>query len=300
MKRHGRIGVICSGASLLLLVGCASSSKPKPSPSEPGPKPAAEAKADPKPADPTSDEVIDLEALISDPKAALPGKVMRHGRYDVRQLMHEGGFVVAMTEELEVHELGGRVVGRIASKSDETPMPPSLLVFVTDDQKRLAHVIWRGLRGTSAVTHEFSQISARADGPKLEIVRTKGLSSAIQRLTVPGAWTLDGALALEHLPLWIASATARPEQAEWVSVELLPGPKPERIRLAQQGKETIKVGGHEIAAWRYQAVAEAPVSSVIWVDEQGFVVRRLVHEEGDASTQWDTIYVPLAGDRLSR
>ena len=180
------------------------------------------------------------------------------------------------------------------------PLDSSLLVFVTDDQKRLAHVIWRGLRGTSAVAHEFSQISARADGPKLEIVRTKGLSSAIQRLTVPGAWTLDEALALEHLPLWIASATARPEQAEWVSIELLPGPKPQRIRLAQQGKETIKVGGHEIATWRYQAVAEAPVSSVIWVDEQGFVVRRLVHEEGDASTQWDTIYVPLAGDRLSR
>lgn len=42
-------------------------------------------------------------------------------------------------------------------------------------------------------------------------MRTKGLSSSIQRVTIAGAWTLDGALALEHLPLWSASSTARPE-----------------------------------------------------------------------------------------
>lgn len=292
-------------ASLLLLVGCAGSPAPQPSPAGPdaksgaGAQPAADSAAD-SAADPASDEVVDLEALVSDPAAALPGTPLRHGRYDVRQLMHEGGFVVAMTEELEIHALGGRIVGRITSKSDETPMPPSRLVFLTDDQGRLAHVIWRGLPGTSAVAHEYGQVSARADGPKLEIVRTKGLSSSIQRVTVAGAWTLDGALALEHLPLWSTSSTARPEQAEWVAIEHLPGPKPQRVQLAQRGKETITVGGREVATWRYQAVAEGPVSSVIWVDEQGFVVRRLEHEDGDASTQWDTIYVPLAGDRLSR
>jgi hypothetical protein len=291
MEWHGRSCVIrWVASSILLLGGCASSPGSKPSPSEP----------DPKSVDPAPDVVIDLEVLVSDPAAALPGTLVRHGRYDVRQLMHEGGFVVAMTEELEVHELGGRFVGRIASKSDQTPMPPSILVFVTDDQGRLEHVLWQGLPGTGEVVHEFSRISARSDGPKLEIVRTKGLSSLIQRVTVPGAWTLDGALALELLPLWSPAPTARPEQAEWVSIPLELGSKPERIRLAQRGKETLTVGGHEVDAWRYQAVADAPLSAMVWVDEQGLVVRELEESEGEGSTQWDTIYVPLAGDRLSR
>jgi hypothetical protein len=296
MKRHGRTGLIRSGAwSLLLLVGCARSRGSEPSPSTPDPNPAADAQADS-----AADVAIDLEALASDPAAALPGTVVRHGRYDVRQLLHERGFVVAMTEELEVHELGGRFVGRIASKSDETPMPPSVLVFVTDDQGRLERVSWRGLPGSSTVEHEFDQITARGDGPKLEVVRTKRLSSFIQRVTVPGAWTLDGALALEYLPLWSPAPTTPPEQAEWVSIQLQAGPKPARIRLAQRGKEPIKVGGHEIDTWRYQAVTEAPLSAVVWVDEHGLVVRRLEQSEGEASTQWDTIYVPLAGDRLAR
>jgi hypothetical protein len=300
MERHGRIRVIrLVASSILLLGGCAGSRGPEPSPSEPDPKSAAGAKPAAE-ADPAPDVVIDLEVLAADPAAALPGTLVRHGRYDVRQLMHEGGFVVAMTEELVVHELGGRFVGRIASKSDETPMPPSFLVFVTDDGGRLERVIWQGLPGTSVAEHEFSRISARSDGPKLEIERTKRLSSSIQRVTVPGAWTLDGALALELLPLWSAAATARPEQAEWVSIQLQPVSKPERIRLAQRGKETIKVGGHEVDVWRYQAVGESPLTAVVWVDEQGLVVRRLEQSEGEASTQWDTIYVPLAGDRLSR
>lgn len=300
MKRHGRIGVIRLGASLLvLLVGCVRSTAPEPSPpaSDPrsvaGAEPAADARAEP-------DVVIDLEALAADPGAELPGTMVRHGRYDVRQLRHGGGFVVAMTEELEVHELGGRFVGRIASKGDETPMAPSFMVFVTDDQGRLAHVIWRGLPSTSAVTHEYGEVTARSDGPKLEIVRTKGLTSSIQRLTIAGAWTLDGALALEHLPLWSAAPMTPPEQSEWISIQLQAVAKPARIRLAQRGKETIKVGGHEVDAWRYQSVAEAPLSSVVWIDEHGLVVRRLEDSEGDADTQWDTIYVPLAGDRLSR
>jgi hypothetical protein len=284
-------------SSILLLVGCARSPGPKPSPPEPDPKSVDGAKPA---ADPANDVVIDLEILASDPAAALPGTLVRHGRYDVRQLMPDRGFVVAMTEELVVHELGGRFVGRIASKGDEMPMAPSFLVFVTDDQGRLEHVIWQGLPGASDVTHEFSKITARSDGPKLEIVRTKGLSSSIQRVTVPGAWTLDGSLGLELLPLWSAAATARPEQAEWVSIQLQPVAKAERIRLAQRGKETITVGGHEVDVWRYQAVADSPLTAVVWVDEQGLAVRRLEQSEGEADTQWDTIYVPLAGDRLSR
>jgi len=287
-------------SSILLLVGCTRSPGPKPSPPEPDPKSAA----DPKPAadaqaDPASNVVIDLEALAADPAAVLPGELVRHGRYDVRQLMHEG-FVVAMTEELEVHELGGRFVGRIASKADETPMPPSFVVFVTDDQGRLEHVIWQALPGTSAVAHEFDRVAARSDGPKLEIMRARGLSSSIQRVEVPGVWTLDGALALELLPLWSAAPTERPEQAQWVSLSLESVSKPARIRLARRGKEPLKVGGHDVETWRYQAVTEGPLSAVIWVDEHGLVVRRLEQEEGEASTQWDTIYVPLAGDRLSR
>lgn len=300
MTWHGRIGVIRWGASLLvLLVGCVRSTGPEPSPPVPDPKsvagaePAASAGAEP-------DVVVDLEALAADPAAELPGTLVRHGRYDVRRLKHGGGFVVAMTEELEVHQLGGRVVGRIASKGDETPMAPSFMVFVTDDQGRLEHVIWRGLPSTSAVTHEFSEVTARSDGAKLEIVRTKGLTSSIQRLTITGAWTLDGALAVEHLPLWSAAPMTPPEQVEWVSIQLQAVAKPARIRLAQRGQETITVGGHEVDAWRYQSVAEAPLSSVIWVDAHGLVVRRLESSEEDAGTQWDAIYVPLAGDRLSR
>lgn len=300
MERHARIGVIrLAVSSILLLVGCAGSRRPEPTPPEPGPKtaagatPAADAQADSAP-----DVAIDLEALASDPEAALPGALVRHGRYDVRQLKPERGFVVVVTEELVVHELGGRSVGRIASKGDETP--PSSLVFVTDDQGRLEQLIWQSLPGASDVTHEFSRITARSDGPKLEIVRTRGLSSSIQRVTVPGTWTMDGALALELLPLWSTAATERPEQAEWVSIQLQPVAKAGRVRLAQRGKETLKVGGHEIDTWRYQAVSESPLSAVIWVDEQGLVVRRLEQAEGEADTQWDTIYVPLAGDRLSR
>lgn len=295
MERHGRMRVIRRVASsIVLLGGCASSPALGPKPVG-GPPPAAGA-----PADPAHDVVVDLEALIADPTAALPGTLVRHGRYDVRQLMHEGGFVVAMTEELEVHALGGRFVGRVASKSDATPMPPSILVFVTDDQRRLQQVIWHGLKGTSAAEHEFSRITASSDGPKLEIVRTKGLSSSIQRVTVPGAWTLDGALALDLLPLWSAPPTARPDGAEWVSIQLESGVAPERIRLAPHGKETIEVGGREVEAWRYQAVTESPVSAMVWVDEQGFVVRSLEQSAGEASMRWDTIYVPLPGDRLAR
>ena len=300
MERHARIGVTrLVVSSILLLVGCAGSRRPETAPPEPepkaaaGPTPAADAQADPAP-----DVVIDLEALSADPQAALPGTLVRHGRYDVRQLKQDRGFVVAMTEELVVHELGGRRVGRIASKGDETP--PSFLVFVTDAQGRLEHLIWQALPNTTEVTHEFSRITARSDGPKLEIVRTRGLQSSIQRVTVPDAWTLDGALALELLPLWSAAATARPEQAEWVSIQLQPVAKAQRVRLAQRGKETLKVGGHEVDAWRYQAVTDSPLSAVIWVDEQGLVVRRLETADGEASTQWDTIDVPLAGDWLSR
>jgi hypothetical protein len=274
-------------SSIVLLGGCASSPAPGPTPVG-DPPPAADARADP-----ANDVVVDLEALIADPTAALPGTPVRHGRYDVRQLMHEGGFVVAMTEDLEVHALGGRFVGRVARKSDATPMPPSILVFVTDDQRRLQRVIWHGLRGTSAVEHEFSRITASSDGPKLEVVRTKGLSSSIQRVTVPGAWTLDGALALELLPLWSATPTARPDGAEWVSIRLESGVAPERIRLAPRGKETIEVGGHEVEAWRYQAVTDSPLSAMVWVDLQGFVMRKLEQSAGEASTTWDTIYVPL-------
>lgn len=289
--------MVSSGASsLLLLVGCARSPHPTPSPVVPGqaavadPKPAAEAEVAP--------DEVDLEALIADPVAALPGARMRHGRYDVRRLRDEGGFVVAMTEELEVHELGDRLVGRIARKGDQAP--PSWLVFLTDDAGRLEHMIWRGLPGTGDVEHEFGEITARSEGPKLEIVRKRGLSASIQRVTVPGAWTLDGALALELLPLWSAAATARPEQAQWVSIRFEPGTKPEHVRLAQRGKETLTVGGHEIDAWRYQAMGAAPRSAMIWVDEQGLVVRRLEQAAGEEGKQWDTIYVPLTGDRLFR
>lgn len=300
MKRHGRAGVVVAGVwSILLLVGCTRPPASTPSPVAPEPTPDA----DPRPAadaqtKAAADEVVDLEALIADPTAALPGTLVRRGRYDVRRLRPKGGFVVAMTEELEVHALGDRHVGRIARKGDLAP--PSLLVFLTDDEGRLVHAIWRGLPGTGDVEHEFGEITARSDGPKLEIVRKRGLSSSIQRVTVPDAWTLDGALALELLPLWSTAATARPEQAEWVAIRLAPGTKPTRVRLAQRGKESLPVGGHEIDAWRYQAVGEAPLSAMIWVDAQGLVVRRLEQPAGDESTQQDTIYVPLSGDRLFR
>ena len=136
MERHARIGVIrLVVSSILLLVGCASSPGPDPK-AVAGAKPAEDAQADP-----AKDVVIDLEALASDPAAALPGTLVRHGRYDVRQLMHEGGFVVAVTEELVVHELGGRFVGRIASKSDETPMPPSLLVFAVSSEDAVRAIV---------------------------------------------------------------------------------------------------------------------------------------------------------------
>lgn len=298
MKRHGRIGVVAAGASsLLLLVGCTRSPPPKqvaPSPTAVAdPQPAADAEADA-----ALDEGVELEALIADPAAALPGALVRHGRYDIRRLRDKGGFVVAMTEALEVHELGGRFVGRVSRKGDLAP--PSSIVFITDQGGRLEQMIWRGLPGTGDVEHEFAEITARSDGPKLEVVRRRGLSTSIQRLTVPGAWTLDGALALELLPLWSVTAAARPEQAEWVSIRLPAGLEPKRVRLAQRGKETINVGGHEVDTWRYQAAGAAPVSAMIWVDEQGLVVRRLEQAAGDEGTQWDTIYVPLIGDRLSR
>lgn len=289
--------VVAAGmGSLLLLVGCTRSPHPTPSPVAPG----STEVADPQPAaaDAAPGEAIDLEALIADPAAALPGALVRHGRYDVRRLRDKGGFVVAMTEELEVHALGGRFVGRVARKSDLAP--PSLLVFLTDHEGRLEQMIWRGLRGTGDVEHEFGEITARSDGPTLEVVRKRGLSASIQRVTVPGAWTLDGALALELLPLWSTAAQAPPAQVEWVSIRLPPGIKPERVRLAQRGKETITVGGHEVDTWRYQAMGAAPVSAMIWVDEQGLVVRRLEQAAGEEGTQWDTIYVPLAGDRLFR
>lgn len=278
--------------SLVLLGGCASTPALGPTPVG-GPPPAADARVDP-----AHDVVVDLEALIADPTAALPGTLVRHGRYDVRRLLHEGGFVVAMTEELELHTLGGRFVGRVASKGDA--VPPSILVFVTDAQGRLQQVIWQGLQGTGAAEHELDRVTASSDGPKLEIVRTRGLSSSIQRVTTPGAWTLAGALALDLLPLWSATPTAQPDGAEWVSMKLQPGFAPERIRLAPHGKETIEVGGREVEAWRYQAVTDSPLSAMVWVDEQGFVVRSLEQSAGEGSMQWDTIYVPLPGDRLAR
>lgn len=285
--------VAAAASSLPWLVGCTRSPHPEPSPVAPAvasPQPDAEAGA-------AADEAVELEPLIADPTAALPGALVRHGRYDIRRLRDKGGFVVAMTEELEVHALGRRFVGRVSRRGDLAP--PSVLVFLTDEGGRLEQMIWRGLPGAD-VEHEFGKITARSDGPKLEITRMRGLSASIERMTVRGAWTLDGALALELLPLWSATATARPEQAQWVSIRLAPGLEPKPVRLAQQGKETIAVGGHEVDAWRYQAVGTAPVSAMIWVDEQGLVVRRLEQAEGEGGTQWDTIYVPLTGDRLFR
>jgi hypothetical protein len=253
-------------------------------------------------ADAAAPAAIDLEALASDPAAALPGTRVRHGIYEVRQAMHEGGFVVAMTEELAIHELGGRFVGRIASKSDATPMPPSYLVFTTDEQRRLDRVIWRGLKGTSAVEHEYGQASFRDDGPELEIVRHKAaaLSSSTQRMAVPDAWTLAGTVALEYLPLWAEASVAKPQKAQWVTVGLEPEAERQPTRLEHRGKQTIAVGEHEIEASRYETLGEGPPVQ-IWVDEQGLVVRRLEPSEDDESaTGWETIYVPLPGDPLAR
>jgi hypothetical protein len=304
MKRRGRVGVVVAGASALLSFGgCTRAPRPEPSPVTPSPTTADAATADT-----ATDEVVDLEALIADPAAALPGALVRRGRYDFRRLRGKGAAAVAMTEELEIHALGERRVGRIARKGERSP--PSLLVFLTDHEGRLAQLIWRGLPGTGDVEHEFSEITARSDGPSLEIVRKRGLNTSIQRVTVAGAWTLDVALALELLPLWSAAATARPEQAppeqappeqvEWVSIRTSPGTQPERVSLARRGKETLTVGGHEVVTWRYQPAGSAPLSAMIWVDDEGLVVRSLEQEAGEGGTQWDTIYVPLTGDRLLR
>jgi hypothetical protein len=302
MSPHRRLGVALLVASpLLLLAACKSSSAPDPSPSQPGVDVATKAPPGAKGED-APPAAIDLEALSSDPTAALPGTLVRHGRYEVRQALHEGGFVVSMTEELAIHELGGRFVGRIASKSDETPMPPSFLVFVTDDQRRLEHVIWRGLKGTSAVAHEFSRASFRDDGPELEIVRHEAaaLSSSIQRMKLSEAWTLAGTVALEYLPLWSEASVAEPLKAQWVSLRLEPDAERQPIRLEHRGKQTIEVGKHEVEASRYETLGKGPPVQ-IWVDEQGLVVRRLEPSEDDgAQTGWETIYVPLPGDPLAR
>jgi hypothetical protein len=299
MKRRGRVGVVVAGASLLLwLGGCTRASRPAPSP---GPTTPADAPADAAPSEEA--EAVDLEALIADPAAALPGTPVRHGRYDFRRLRDEGGFVVARTEALEVHALGSRLVGRVTREGERSP--PSVLVFLTDAEGRLAQLVWRGLPGRGDVEHEFGEITARSDGATLEVVRKRGLSTSTQRVTVPGAWTLDVALALEQLPLWSVAAAAPPAQGlpaqvEWVAIDVSPEAKPERVRLAQRGKETLAVGGHEIDTWRYQTAGTAPLSAMLWVDAQGWVVRRLDQAASDEGTQWDTIYVPLAGDRLSR
>jgi hypothetical protein len=329
MSSHERLGVILLAAAPLLLAGCNGSPAPDPSRSQPGVEarpiadeksvPNAEPSADTKAAtaiepsptpkvdaaipkvDAAAPPTIDLGALSSDPAVALPGTLVRHGRYEVRQAMHEGGFAVSMTEELAVHELGGRFVGRIASASDATPMPPSFLVFVMDDQRRLEHVIWRGLPGTSVVEHEFIRVSLRTEGPELVIVRKKGMfSSAIERVKVADAWALGGTVALEYLPLWSETPAARPQKAQWVSFQLLFDADRKRVQLEHRGKQKITVGKHEVEASHYETVGKGPKVEV-WVDEQGLVVRRLEPSEDDETqTGWETIYVPLPGDPLSR
>jgi hypothetical protein len=294
MSLHERFGMVLLAAATLLLAGCKPVADAKPiAPTQP----LASAQVETAPP-----AAIDLEALSSDPAAVLPGTLVRHGRYEVRQSMHEGGFVVAMTEDLTVHELDGRFVGRIASASAETPMPPSFLVFVTDDQRRLEHVIWRGLKGTSAVDHEFSRVSFRDDGPELEIMRNAAglLSSSIERVSTADTWTFNGAVALEYLPLWSEAPATRPKKAAWVSLRLHPDDKAERVQLELRGKQKLAVGQHEVEASHYETVGKGP-SVEVWVDEQGLVVRRLEPSEDDESeTGWETIYVPLPGDPLSR
>jgi hypothetical protein len=321
MRRHRRTGVTLSIAALLL-GGCDRSPTPAPSPASPSaaatPAPDAEPAAvaapqspsvgavpppstQPDPAPPAV-ETIDLEALAATPSATLPGTLVRRGRYDVRQSMLEGELVVAMTEELTIHELGGRFVGRIASQSDNTPMPPSFVVFATDDLRHLQHVIWRGLQGTSAVEHELSRASFRTDGTEVEIVRTKSpLSSSTEQAAISGAWTLRGPTALEYLPLWSVAPAARSAKAEWSSLGLEPDSGPERIQLEPRGKKAFAVGGHEIDTWHYKTAKKKSAPSVeLWIDEQGLVMRRLEVSKGELETRWDTIYVPLPGDPLSR
>lgn len=324
MRRRRRTSVSLSVAALLLY-GCDRSPAPAPTPSPPPPsaaatptphaEPAAVAapqspsvaavppsSPQPDPAPPVV-ETIDIEALAATPTTALPGTLVRRGRYDVRQSMLEGGLVVAMTEELTIHELGGRFVGRIASQSDATPMPPSFVVFATDEHRRLQHVIWRGLQGTSAVEHELSRASFRTDGTGVEIVRTKSpASSSTERATSSDAWTLRGPVALEYLPLWSVAPAARSAKAEWSSLGLEPDSGPERIELQPRGKEALEVGGHEIDTWHYATVKKKSAPSFdVWIDEQGLVMRRLeVDDDEMGPTRWDTIYVPLPGDPLSR